>query len=80
MITVTGGSKRPCTGLPPPPFHTAGNAMFATFPYYYSVAGAGEKRTRSLLFWETRGEIYEPLMGLKSQVEFTPPRPGQLGR
>ena len=30
-----------------------------------------------------RGEIYEPFMGLKtvkSQVEFTPPQPGQLGR
>ena len=26
------------------------------------------------------GEIYEPFMGLKSQVELTPPRPGQLGR
>ena len=26
------------------------------------------------------GEIYEPFMGLKSQVESTPPRPGQLGR
>ena len=27
-----------------------------------------------------RGEIYEPFMRLKSQVELTPPRPGQLGR
>ena len=27
-----------------------------------------------------RGEIYEPFMGLKSQVELTPLRPGQLGR
>ena len=29
---------------------------------------------------KTGGEIYEPFMGLKSQVELTPPRPGQLGR
>ena len=27
-----------------------------------------------------KGEIYELFMGLKSQVELTPPRPGQLGR
>ena len=27
-----------------------------------------------------RGEIYELFMGLKSRVELTPPRPGQLGR
>ena len=27
-----------------------------------------------------RGEIYEPFMELKSQVELTPPQSGQLGR
>ena len=26
------------------------------------------------------GVVFEPFMGPKSQVELTPPRPGQLGR
>ena len=29
------------------------------------------------VYW---GEIYEPFMGMKSQVELTPTRPEQLGR
>ena len=40
--------------------------------------GGGGWRMEAIRWCQySRGEIYEPFMGLKSQVELTPPRPGR---